>query len=83
VLAAVRRSGGTTVTVSESEIVDAHGELARMGLYIEPTSASGVAALSKLLDAGVIRSAQTTVIILTGSGLKATQRIGELMGSLS
>jgi len=83
VLAAVRRSGGTTVTVSESEIVTAHGELAQMGLYVEPTSASGVAALSKLLDAGVIRSAETTVIILTGSGLKATQRIGELIGRLS
>jgi len=53
-----------------------------MGLYVEPTSASGAAALSKLLDAGVIRSAETTVIILTGSGLKATQRIGELIGRL-
>ena len=82
VLAAVRRSGGTTVTVLESEIVAAHGELAQMGLYVEPTSASGAAALSKLLDAGVIRSAETTVIILTGSGLKATQRIGELIGRL-
>src|SRR5262245_50065959 len=40
VLAAVRRSGGATVTVSESEIVAAHGELAQMGLYVEPTSGS-------------------------------------------
>jgi threonine synthase len=79
----VRSSGGTTVTVSESEIVTAHGELAQMGLYVEPTSASGAAALSKLLDAGVIRCAETTVIILTGSGLKATQRIGELIDRLS
>ena len=79
----MRSSGGTTVTVSESEIVTAHGELAQMGLYVEPTSASGAAALSKLLDAGVIRCAETTVIILTGSGLKATQRIGELIDRLS
>jgi hypothetical protein len=28
----------------------------------------------------VIRADETTVIVLTGSGLKATQRIGELLG---
>ena len=53
VLAAVRRSGGRTVAVSESEIEAAHGELARIGLYVQPTSASAGAALSKLRDAGV------------------------------
>jgi threonine synthase len=79
VLAAVRRSRGKTVAVSESEIEAAHGELARTGLYVEPTSASAAAALSKLLDAGVVRHEETTVLVLTGSGLKATQRIGALM----
>jgi threonine synthase len=82
VLAAVRRSGGKTVAVSESEIEDAHGELARTGLYVEPTSASAAAALSKLLDAGIVHPHETTVLVLTGSGLKATQRIGQLMGIL-
>jgi threonine synthase len=82
VLAAVRRSGGKTVAVSESEIAVAHGELARMGLYVEPTSASAAAALSKLLEAGVVRREETTALVLTGAGLKATQRIGELMGVL-
>ncbi len=82
VLGAVRRSGGRTVAVSESEIEAAHGELARTGLYVEPTSASAAAALSKLLDAGVLRPEESTVLVLTGSGLKATERIGELMGIL-
>ncbi len=82
VLGAVRRSGGTTVAVSESEIEAAHDELARTGLYVEPTSASAAAALSNLLDAGMVRLEETTVLVLTGSGLKATQRIAELMGIL-
>lgn len=79
VLAGVRRSGGQTVAISEDEIEAAWGELARTGLYVEPTCASAAAALSKLLDAGTVRPEETTVLILTGSGLKATQRIGELL----
>lgn len=73
VLAGIRRSGGRTVAVSEREIEAAHGELARTGLSVEPTCASSAAALGKLLATGVVRPEETT-------GLKATQRIGELMG---
>jgi len=68
--------------VSESEIEAAHGEFARTGLYVEPTCASAAAALSKLLDARVVHPDETTVLVLTGTGLKATQRIGDLMGIL-
>ena len=80
VLAALRRSGGGTVAVTEDEIVEAAIDLARSGLYAEPTSASAAAGLSILLARGAIRPEQTTVVILTGTGLKATQRMGELMG---
>jgi threonine synthase len=80
VLEAIRRSQGATVTVSEQEIIAAVRELASTGLYAEPTSAIAGAALSKLLAAGAIRQDETTVVVLTGSGLKATQRIGELVG---
>ena len=81
VLAAIRRSGGAAVAMTEDEIVEAMKDLARFGLYVEPTSASAAAALSALLGRGVIRREETTVVVLTGSGLKATQRIGELMGA--
>jgi threonine synthase len=82
VLAAIRRSGGAAVSVTEQEIVEATNDLARSGLYVEPTSASAAAALSGLVRQGVIRPEETTVVVLTGTGLKATQRIGELMGVL-
>jgi threonine synthase len=80
VLEAIRRSQGATVTVSEQEIVAAVRELASTGLYAEPTSAIAAAALTKLLAAEIITPNETTVVVLTGSGLKATQRMGELVG---
>jgi len=79
-LAAIGRSGGGTVAVSEDEIVSALMELASQGLYAEPTCASAAAALSILVAQGRIGSEETSVVVLTGSGLKATQRIGALMG---
>jgi len=79
VLAAIRRSGGATVAVTDDEIVAAMWALARGGIYAEPTSASAAAALSKLWRDGVIAPDETTVVVLTGTGLKATQRIAELL----
>ena len=79
VLAAVRDSGGAIVAVSEEEIVAALGALAVTGLYVEPTSAAAAAGLSQLIRGGVVRSHEKTVLVLTGSGLKASERIGELL----
>ncbi len=80
VLAALRRSGGGTVTVTEDEIIAATLELPRAtGLYGEPTCAGAAAALARLAAAGTIKPSETTVVVLTGTGLKATQRIGELL----
>jgi threonine synthase len=81
VLAALRRSGGATIAISEVEIEGALFELSRIGLYVEPTSAIAAAAFTRLLERGVIQPSETTVLVLTGSGLKATQRIGEFMGA--
>jgi threonine synthase len=80
VLQGVRESGGSIVAVSEAEIVEALGNLARKGLYVEPTSAAGAAGLTQLLETGAIRPDETTVLVLTGTGLKTSERIGELLG---
>lgn len=79
VLNGVRECGGEIVAVSEAEIVDALRELAGKGLYVEPTSAAGAAGLTQLIRSGAIKPNQATVMVLTGSGLKASQRIGELL----
>jgi threonine synthase len=80
VLRAVRDSGGSIVAVSEEEITAALSRLARQGLYVEPTSAAAAAGLTQLIASGAIEPQQTTVLVLTGSGLKAGDRIGELLG---
>jgi threonine synthase len=79
VLRAVRETGGTVVAVEEGEIVEALRGLARLGLYVEPTSAVAAAGLTRLLDAGVIRPQESTVLVLTGSGLKASATVGEVL----
>jgi threonine synthase len=79
VLRAVRESGGAVVAVDEAEIVEALRALARRGLYVEPTSAAAAAGLTRLRASGAIRPEETTVLVLTGSGLKASAAIGELL----
>jgi threonine synthase len=79
VLAPVRASGGEIVAVTEDEIVRALGSLASKGYYVEPTSAAAAAGLSQLIARGVVTKGETTVLVLTGSGLKASERIGELL----
>lgn len=78
VLAAIRRSGGDTVALTESDIVAAVRKLTGMGLYAEPTSAQAAAAVDAFVARGVIKPGETTVVILTGTGLKA----GNLMGDI-
>ena len=78
-LRVARRSGGSIVAVSEDEIVTALGTLARKGLYVEPTSAAAGAGLTQLLECGVIKSGESTVLVLTGTGLKASEKIGQLL----
>jgi len=78
-LRAVRDSGGRIVAVTEAEIVAALGALARKGLYVEPTSAAAGAGLTQLLASGAIKPGERTVLVLTGTGLKASEKIGELL----
>ncbi len=79
VLRAVRRSRGAIAAVSEDAIVAALHALARMGLYVEPTSAAAAAGLTQLLASGAIHRDESTVVVLTGSGLKSAERIGQLL----
>ncbi len=78
VLQAIRRSGGATITVSEKAITEAVVQLASTGLYAEPTSAMAAAAAQTLLENGTIARDERTVVLLTGSGLKASAFMTEL-----
>jgi threonine synthase len=79
VLGALRRSRGGVAAVPEAEIAPALAGLGRLGLFVEPTAATAAAAFGQLLRDGAIRREETTVVVLTGHGLKATDKIAELL----
>ena len=79
-VAAVRRSRGGAVRVSEQQISEATLELAKLGLYTEPTCASAGAAYHELLASGQIRPGEVTVVVLTSTGVKGTPGIAALLG---
>ncbi|MDQ3387601.1 MAG: threonine synthase, partial [Actinomycetota bacterium] len=69
-IGAVGESGGAIESVTDEEILEAQGLLAREeGVFCEPASAAGVAGLLKLAREG--RAPEGTVVsVLTGHGLK-------------
>ncbi len=69
ILAAVRDTHGTIVTVTDDEIRGAHADLARNGLYVEPTAAVCWAAV-RAGRAGPAPG-RGAVVPLCGNGLKA------------
>jgi threonine synthase len=72
-LQAIRDTGGTCVAVEEEAIQAAQRQLARRGFYVEPTSATAVAALqalAPLTDRQETGAPPCVVVPLTGSGLK-------------
>lgn len=79
IIEALRESEGGTVALTEEEIVVALRRLARQGIFTEPTCASAAAALDKLQEAGRIRATEETVVIITGTGLKAATAVADLV----
>ena len=83
ILSAIRSTNGGARAVSEAEIVDALRELWGQGLYVEPTAAVGAAAFRQMVLGGDDVPEGDIVVLLTGSGLKATETIGKLLESAS
>ena len=69
---ALDESGGIITAVSDESILEAWRMLAQLeGVFVEPASATGLAALKQQIALGEIDAAgKTAVIILTGHGLK-------------
>lgn len=70
VLTAVYESGGAAVSVSDEETTEAARLLTQEGIFAEPSAATGVAAVRKLVVAGTIDPEEVVVCVITGSGLK-------------
>ncbi len=73
VLRAVRESGGSALAVTDEEIMDAVGLIAREeGLFVCPEGAATLAALNHLIGDGKVDEGERVVLFNTGSGLKYT-----------
>ncbi len=70
-LEAIRNSQGSVITVSDEETIVALKQMAKMGFYIEPTSATAIAAHKKYAG----QKGETIVAPLTGHGLKSTEKL--------
>jgi threonine synthase len=70
-----KHSGGGIVAVDDDSLWAALRTLAGLGVYVEPTSAVAPAGLDLLRRDGGVQADESVVVALTGSGLKATDRI--------
>ena len=74
-LAAARESGGAIRSVTDAQILEAYHAIARLeGVFCEPASAAGVAALRAAVHEGAAARAARCVCVLTGNGLKDPER---------
>ena len=68
-LAKLRKHGGKAITVTDSEILAAQKTLAsRSGLFAEPSSSAAFAGWLKARE--LVPAEETSVVLITGSGLK-------------
>lgn len=81
-LRAVRKSGGSTVTVSDAEILSAIPELARsVGVFGEPAGVTAFAGFRKMAVQGMLSSDETVALVVTGNGLKDIPGAQKAVGS--
>jgi threonine synthase len=74
VLRAARKSGGKALAVTDEEIMDSVGLMARSeGLFACPEGAATLAALRRMVEEGGVDRDERVVLFNTGSGLKYTE----------
>ncbi|MEV0528581.1 pyridoxal-phosphate dependent enzyme [Streptomyces sp. NPDC050439] len=80
---AIRRSGGAACAVPEAKIHAAVRALSARGLYAEPTSSVAAATLDHFIETGAIAPGETTVVVLTGAGLKSAETMASVFAGPS
>ena len=71
---ALTESGGTAVTVSDDDVLEAETLLGSTeGIYAEPAGAAPVAGVRRAVAEGIVDPDETVVVVVTGTGLKDTE----------
>ncbi len=80
-LQAIRKSGGSCASVTDDEVVEAIGLLARTeGIFAETAGGVTIASLAKLVASGAVRRDERVVAIVTGHGLKTVEALADYTG---
>jgi len=84
ILDIIKKSGGTAVSVTDDEMMDALFEWAAdEGIFAAPEGAASLFAYRKLRASGFLKESDTVVLFNTGSGYKYVDVIAEYMGKRS
>ncbi|MFB1066137.1 threonine synthase [Natrinema sp. H-ect4] len=79
---ALNESGGTSVVVSDDEILRGEKTLGSAeGIYAEPAGAAPIAGIRKALSEGIIDEDESVLAVVTGYGLKDAKSAVEASGS--
>lgn len=71
ILDAIRQSGGTAVSVTDEELIEATREIGSTeGVFCAPEGAACLPALRKLMSEGLVSNDDTVVLFNTGAGVK-------------
>jgi len=74
----IRRAKGTIINAPEDKIIEVQRILAEIeGIFVQPASATALVGLLELTKNGSINSGAKIVLILTGSGMKASGITGQ------
>jgi threonine synthase len=80
VIGAIGESRGNVIRVDDQEIRVALSQLGKYGLFVEPTAATTLGALRQLMAMEHEKIKGTTVLMLTGSGLKTSSVVENWLG---
>jgi threonine synthase len=76
-----RKTGGNIESVTDAEIIEGIKLLAETeGIFTETAGGTTVAVLKKLVEAGKIDPEETTVVYITGNGLKTQEALQGYIG---
>jgi len=80
-LEVARKTGGNIESVSDTEIIEGMKLLAETeGIFTETAGGTTIAVLKKLVEAGKINPDETTVVYITGNGLKTQEAVQGYIG---
>jgi len=80
-LRAIRESGGSCAAVTDDEVIEGIGLLARTeGIFAETAGGVTIATLAKLAASGEVRPDERVVALVTGHGLKTVEALSPRFG---